>query len=283
MAGNSGTPAVERQSSQFWHGDFGQIEAFELGEDPARADDVLVMIHAAGTGAQTLLPLAEMLLRPGRSILIPNLDMYGQTRVHRGDDRPWRHVQVVGEALRRAGPDVRLIGHSFGGWACMRTLAFHGGEADRVLLIEPVALGAIQGPEDADALAVDRKAVFSLQNRLAAGDPDAVADFITVWNGTDWNLLPEKARATLRGLTSQIAGDCAETSFDTTPADAYRDIACPITLIGTEKGPVPALRILERLAPVLGADVQIVAGQNHMGPVMQPAAFVPVIRRFLGD
>lgn len=275
--------ADARPVTQIWRGDFGQIEAYQLGVDPDRTDDVVVMIHAAGTGAQTLLPLAGMLMRPGRSILIPHLDLYGETRIHRADDRPWRHVQVVHEALRRAGPMVRLIGHSVGGWACMRTLAFHDGAADRALLIEPVALGAIQGPEDADALAIDRRAVVSLQDRLAAHDPDAVADFITVWNGTDWTRLPEKARAALRALTTQIAGDCTETSFDTTPADAYRGIPCPVTLVGTERGPIPALRILERLAPVLGTDVQIVAGQNHMGPVMQPAAFLPVISRFLDD
>lgn len=268
---------------QLWRGDFGQIEAYQIGPDPAGSADVIVMIHAAGTGAQTLLPLADMIWRPGRTILVPHLDLYGNTVVDRSPARPWRHVQVVQEALRRAGPAARLVGHSVGGWASMRALAFHGAVARQVMLIEPVALGTINGPEDADALAIDRRAAISLRDRYAAGDPDAVADFISVWNGTDWNDLPEKARDALRALTPQMAGDCAEASFDATPADAYRSISCPITLVGTERGPLPALRIIERLAPVLGAHTVSVAGQGHMGPIMDPAAFKPVIADFLAD
>ena len=83
------------------------------------------------------------------------------------------------------------------------------------VVFEPVAFGALDpaDPDDVAAREIDRDATRLLQAAAAAGEPEAgLAAFIGLWNGQDWDRLPDRARAALGRLAvPQVAGEGVET------------------------------------------------------------------------
>ncbi|MEC9346742.1 MAG: alpha/beta hydrolase [Pseudomonadota bacterium] len=248
----------------------GTIDLYQVGDG---AEPVL-MLHASGTGAGSLLALAGLLASPDRTLLVPFFDGYGATRVAGATGRD-RHLAVIRDLLATLPGPPRVFGHSMGGFMAM--LAAAGGASFRSLVVvEPVALGVLaHDPADCDILAIDRRAVAAIAPRMAAGDPEgAIREFISLWNGMDWDRIPEKVRAGILALAPAILADTSAVSFDETPAAYYAAIACPVRLVGTEHGPVPAAATLRRLGEALpGAGRATVAGAGHMGPVQRPDLF----------
>src|ERR1700742_225288 len=89
----------------------GAVEMLEWGDGP----ELLVMLHAAAAGPQSLAALAALLARPGLRIVAPALNRYGAT-VMRAEDRVQAHVDVL-RATLGLHPAARrtLFGHSMGG------------------------------------------------------------------------------------------------------------------------------------------------------------------------
>lgn len=251
----------------------GTIDLYQLGDGP----ECVLMLHASGTGAGSLLALAALVAHPGRTILVPYFDRYGATRMA-GDTGLQRHLAVVRGLSATLQAPPRVFGHSMGGYIALRAAAA-GMACHSLVAIEPVALGVLaHDPEDRAILEIDRRAVSAIAPKMAAGDPEgAIRDFIGLWNGEAWDAIPDRVRAGILALAPAILADTSAVSFDETPASAYAGIACPVRLVGTGHGPVPARAVLRRLAGAMpGAERRCVAAAGHMGPVQRPDLFAPL-------
>ncbi len=253
----------------------GTIDGFHVGAEDAPR---LLMLHASGTGAASLIRLAERAAARGWCAILPNLDGYGATRFD-GPDAMTRHLAVARSMLQAADAPLPVFGHSMGGFITLR-LAVEGAPIQRLSVFEPVAIGVLrEHPEDAEKLALDTRAVSRIAPLVAAGRPEeAVRDFISLWNGDKWEDLPEKARQSIVAMAPQIDADTANVSFDTHFAAHYAGIKVPVTLVGSEHGPPPAQAILRRLGDALPHARRVtIAGAGHMGPVQVPQLFEDVL------
>ena len=91
----------------------------------------LAMLHASGTGARTLAPLAG-LLAADRRVLAVDFDGYGETRLNAPADVLERHLAAACHLFRLAGPaPFDLFGHSMGGLVAVlgdgRGVGYQGG------------------------------------------------------------------------------------------------------------------------------------------------------------
>ncbi|MDF1721003.1 MAG: alpha/beta hydrolase [Minwuia sp.] len=253
----------------------GTIDGFHVGPGDGPS---LLMLHASGTGAASLIKLAERAAARGWCAVLPNLDGYGETRVS-GPDAMTRHMAVARSVLGGMDGPVPAFGHSMGGFVTLR-LAADGVPMRRISVFEPVAIGVLrEHPEDAAKLAQDTRAVERIAPMMAAGRPeDAIRDFISLWNGDNWDDLPEKVRQSIVAMAPQINADTASVSFDTHSAAHYAAIDVPMTLAGSEHGPAPAQAILHRLGNALPHARRVtINGAGHMGPVQKPHLFEDVL------
>lgn len=252
-------------------GAFGRIEFFEFGDGPA-----IVMLHASGTGAPTLLPLARLWAGRGRRVVIPAFDGYGGTRISGEGDAIERHGIVLETMLARESEPADLFGHSMGGLVGLTAAARGNALVRTVTAVEPVAIGVLrEHPEDAAALAPDDAAVAKIAPAMAEGrHEDAVRDFISLWNGQPWDEMPERMRAAIVRSAPQIHADTSSGALKHVFADFYAAIRVPVTLIETEHGPETARAVIRRLRQALpGAHYERIAGAGHMGPIEKPALF----------
>ena len=81
-----------------YHTAYGAVEMLEWGEGP----ELLVMLHAAAAGPQSLVALAGLLARPGRRVVAPALNRYGATVMRDETDRVKAHVNVLRATLEMA-------------------------------------------------------------------------------------------------------------------------------------------------------------------------------------
>lgn len=253
----------------------GTIDGFEVGPEDAPR---LLMLHASGTGAASLIRLAELAAARGWCAILPNLAGYGATRVE-GPDAMTRHLAVARHLLTQPASPMPVFGHSMGGFVTL-LLAAEGQPMRRITVFEPVAIGVLrEQPQDAEVLALDTEAVSRIAPLMAQGKPEeAVRDFISLWNGDRWDDLPEKARQSIIAMAPQIDADTARVSFDTRFAAHYAAIRAPLRLVGSAFGPPPAARILDRLAEVLPEAERItIKGAGHMGPLQVPGRFADVL------
>lgn len=253
----------------------GRIDGFEVGAEDAPR---LLMLHASGTGAASLIRLAEFAAARGWCAILPNLSGYGATRVD-APDAMTGHLAVARHFLEQSDAPLPVFGHSMGGFVTL-LLAAEGLPIRRITVFEPVAIGVLrEHPQDAAVLKLDTEAVSRIAPLMAEGKPEeAVRDFISLWNGDRWDDLPEKARQSITAMAPQINADTARVSFDTRFAAHYAAIGVPVRLVGSEKGPPPAARILDRLAEVLPTAERVtIAGAGHMGPLQVPGRFADVL------
>ena len=252
-------------------GPFGRIQFFEVGDGPA-----LLMLHASGTGAPSLLPLASLWRDGGRRAVIPAFDGYGDTAVDHDGDAIQRHCEVARRMLERESEPIDVFGHSMGGLVAL-TLATERHPGIRsVAAVEPVAIGVLrEHPEDADALRPDDEAVAKIAPAMAGGRAeDAVREFITLWNGQPWDGMPERMRQAIVRLAPQILADTSSAALKQVFAGFYASIDVPVTLIETERGPETAKAVIRRLRAVIPhARHESIAGAGHMGPIEKPGLF----------
>ena len=70
--------------------------------------------------------------------------------------------------------------------------------------------------------------------------------------------------------------------FDPTPAAAYRGLTAPTLILAGDQSPVAERRVCEVLADVIpGAELVVLPGLGHMGPLVRPDLVNPRIAAHL--
>lgn len=251
--------------------------------DPERPP--LVMLHACGTGAASLARLGEELAgRSGEAVIALNAPGYGDSRLndgHRDADDPVAAALALAIALleRLALPACPLLGHSMGGFLALSLARQHPQRVRRLIAIEPMAFGALDRPEDAEALARDRAVAETLLAAIDRDDAEAgLAQFMGFWNQRPWNDLPERGRAMLVAMAPRIGREVRRVSFDPTPAEAYRAVTHEVLLLAGSTSPLPARQVVRRLGGVLPrCTVREIAGAGHMSALTHPEAVAAAI------
>ena len=145
-------------------------------------------------------------------------------------------------------------------------------------LAEPMIFGALDPSEDADAIATDSKSTSGLLDN----DPTGLARFISFWNGTNWDQLPDGVRAAMAGLQKQIAHEALQVSTAKIEKEQLAEIQCPVQVLSGTQTNTVAARICQRLAEQFPEWTQTaIKGAGHMLPIEQPEMVAKSILRII--
>jgi lipase len=234
-----------------YHTARGDVEMLEWGEGP----ELLVMLHAAAAGPQSLAALAALLARPGLRIVAPALNRYGATVMHDEADRVRAHVDVLRATLEVCPAERRtLFGHSMGGLiGLLEAMSFDG-----VVFYEPIVTACVQ---DQRLLEWDRAIV-------ATGD---IATFVSAWNGAPWEALPQSVRDRMIAMAPMLVADMRTVSHYPLDLDRLGTLAIPVLLLQGETSPPITHAMTARLAELLPRASRVVVPVcGHMGPMQAP-------------
>ena len=282
-------PPVRVRTLATGNGRIGYLDSGDLDRsDNSGGLPPLVMLHACGTGARPLRPLA-VALAAKRRVICPDFDGYGDTAIGTDPDNALqRHRRVLTTLLAELHLDrFDLLGHSMGGFIALTATADGDIRPRRLILAEPTLFGLLDEtvPEQAKAKALDRDVTHELVDAVAAGEPErGLSGFMRLWNDARWEALPPELRGRLVALAPQLAAEAELVCADATPARAYADIACPLLLLQGEHAPPPIaalLPVLSRTLPL--ARLQHIDGVGHMGPLTSPKRFAALIDSFLDE
>ncbi len=248
-------------------------EIITLGSGAAH----IIVVHGAGTGARSVQRFGEVMLSrtPDARITIP--DLYGAIE---GDaTNPIdAHRRTVLECTDKG--DVHLIGHSMGGFVCLK-VALSSPHVKSLTLIEPMAFGVLDPVLDRAALDEDRAVIARLLND--DGEAGTVT-FIEYWGQTTWSDMPANARARILSLGSVLRQQGRAVSFDDTPLRAYEALGVPTLLIGGTNTRAPARRIIERLSTLAAvSDVQWVVDAKHLDVISNPLPFAEIAANHIAN
>ncbi len=249
-----------------YHTAAGTVETLEWGEGP----ELLVLLHAAAAGPQSLSALAALLIRPGRRVVAPALNRYGGTVIRDETDRIRAHLDVVRSCVEIYPAERRfLFGHSMGGLIGLLS-ALDGIDFYRIALYEPIVTACLRKdvPHEAALLAWDRAIVANAD----------IAAFVTAWNGTPWEALPAAARARLTEAAPALIADMRAVSYHPCSLDRLHQVHKPVVLLQGTKSPAITHAMTTRLAALLPNATSINAERcGHLGPIQMPATVAELL------
>lgn len=256
----------------------GQIEYFSFGNP--NADDFVLIVHAAATGAQAYSKLAMSLANQGSYVLVPNLCGYGATSAISPDQIATLsfHLDIL-RAVVGSNPFERLhiVGHSMGG--LLATLLAGESSPQSLTLIEPMIFSVLDESLDAEAIITDRNIVEEFHG-LATNDnvEQGVRTSVEAWNSVEWNHMPEKLRQRLIDLAPQLLIDTEIVTLDQ-KNQKFTAPDCNVHLVETEFTLLPAKVIIMRLREIMPrADYTLMMGDGHMGPLFNHQPYVELIQ-----
>lgn len=263
----------------------GQADILTFGPDRPAAAPTLILLHACGTGAASLTRLGTAIAeQQDCRVIALNAPGYGASRLR--DGHPNGADPIAASEHLTAGlidalalSAVTLLGHSMGGFTALMLARRRPDLIARLIVIEPMAFSLLDRPEDAAARAQDRTVAEGLLAALAEDRAEeGLARFMAFWNQRPWEALPERGRQGLVAMAGQIGREVRRVSFDETPPAIYRDLTLPVLLLAGSKSPLPARRIVARLAELLPqAGMAHIADAGHMSALTHPDAVTAAV------
>lgn len=108
-------------------------------------------------------------------------------------------------------------------------------------------------------------------------------NFVDYWNGPgSWRAMPEANRQAFLQVGRKVYYEVKSLSVDRTPLEAYTNLTMPSLLVYGETTPPAARRVQQLLATALPqADLQVLPGAGHMGPLTHGPAFQKLLEAHL--
>ena len=247
--------------------------------------ELVLLLHSGGMSSRQWRRLAERL---GTSHRVVSPDFLGS-----GDNPPWppeqpfdfhADVSEIRTILDAYGPAAHLVGHSYGGLVAATIARERPAEVRSLSLYDPVAFGILHDPPDDAGLAdLDRAGnnpIF-LDDSLGGSEP-WFSVFVEFWNGPgSWAAMPAPAREAFLKVGRKVYYEVRSLMADHTPASAYAVVRAPTLLLTGERTPTAARKVIERLAAALKAQVEVVEGAGHMGPITHANAVNELVARHI--
>jgi pimeloyl-ACP methyl ester carboxylesterase len=194
-------------------------------------------------------------------------------------------VDLIAPVLEAAGPDLILVGHSYGAAVALKAALRMPRRVGALVLYEPTLFGLIdaeqQAPNSADGI---RSIIAQCGAALDRDDPEeACRCFIDYWGGAGaWKAMPEERRAAIGPSMRNVRRWGHALFCDDMSADALRNLQVPVLCLTGSETTASARGVARILASSL-PQVQMVEfeGVGHMGPVTHPGKVNRTIARFL--
>lgn len=233
------------------------------------AGDSVVLLHSHGLSGGQWRKLTPDLVAHGFRVLA--VDLTGQ-----GRSEPWPEpkpfsfsidVERVGDIVRTVQP-AYLVGHSYGGFVALHVARALPGSVRTLTLFDPVAFNVLDADEDREALAI--LAALDLSWKPEPDQRDRwLRTFVEFWGGVGaWTTLREDVRDEFRRVAWVIREGVRTLAEDQTPLAAFSDLRLPTLLMTGERSPLPARKVVDRLAKAMrDARHEVIPGAGHLGPV----------------
>jgi pimeloyl-ACP methyl ester carboxylesterase len=233
------------------------------------AGDPVVLLHSHGLSGGQWRKLTPDLVAHGFRVLA--VDFTGQ-----GRSEPWPEpepfsftidVERVGDIIRTVQP-AHLVGHSYGGLVALHVARALPGSLRTLTLFDPVAFHVLDADEDRDARAM--LAALDLSWKPGPDQRDRwLRTFVDFWGGVGaWSMLREDVRDEFRRVAWVIREGVRTLAADQAPLAAFSGLRVPSLLMTGERSPLPARRVIERLAKAMpNARREVIPGAGHLGPV----------------
>ncbi|HXV26052.1 MAG TPA: alpha/beta hydrolase [Alphaproteobacteria bacterium] len=234
----------------------------DIGSGPAA-----ILLHSSGGSRGQWRSLAEV-LHGYRRILAPDLRGYGDSGGRDQEPNLADEAAIVGVLAERAGGEVDLVGHSFGGAVALRFAVERPELVRSLTLIEPVAFHLLRTDRESREWLLAE--VQAIARAVACyRDGEGMRRFVDYWNGSGtWASLPEDRQSGLTRLAATVVGDFSATMAEAIPLETYRQIQVPALLLRGSESPAPTVRIVGLLGSTLpNARICTVAGAGHMLPL----------------
>lgn len=238
----------------------------------------VVLIHSSGLSGRQWRRLAGELTARNLRAIVPDLSGHGQSAPW-AEPTPFAFAIDVARlvAIVRALDGAHVIGHSYGGLLALHVALAAPDRVRSLTVFDPVAFGVLDPARDHDALAI--LGALDLAWGPHADDRERwLRTFVDFWGGAGaWSALRADMRAEFLRVAWVVREGVRTLMEDPTPAATFARIAMPVQLVTGERSPLPARRVVERLAEALPhARVATVPGVGHLGPLTDPAAVNPV-------
>lgn len=232
----------------------------------------VLLLHSSGMTSRQWRRLALKLEASG-PVLCPDLLGYGASGEW-PEGKPFHFAEDI-EALEAliGNQPVHLVGHSYGGLLGLKLALARPAQILSLAVYEPVAFRALDDERDADALALLEPLMRGYRPGAVGAKEAWVSEFVDWWGGAGaWGRLPPETRAGFLAGGWKCSQEAISLMEDCDRLEAYRAIRTPTLLLGGALSPLPARRVLERLAAVIPRAVyQRFEGAGHMGPLTHPA------------
>jgi len=194
-------------------------------------------------------------------------------------------VALIEPVIRRAGPRLALVGHSYGATVALIAALAHPRRVRAMALYEPTLFALLDAempaPNAADGI---RDVVADAGVALDSGNQDAAAErFIDYWTGTgSWKQTPEQRKPSIAASVRNVRRWGYALFTEPTPLAAFRSLDVPV-LYMLGKRSTPSAHGVARLLTAALPRIEVVEFENlgHMGPITHPDAVNEVIGRFL--
>lgn len=248
----------------------------------------VVMLHSGGMSGRQWRKLAELLSQDYR-VVLPDFLGSGANPAWPAQE-PFHFHQDVAEIeklLESLASPFHLIGHSYGGLVALTVARSQPDRVASLSLYDPVAFGVLYDPDDPEGTQdLDKVAANPVFLDDAQGGGEAwMQNFIDYWNGPgSWQAMPETNRQAFLQVGRKVYYEVKSLSEDRTRLGAYAGLTMPALLVYGEKTPPAARRVQQLLATVMPrADLQVLAGAGHMGPLTHGPAFAELVAAHLAS
>ena len=237
------------------------------------AGSPVLLIHSGGMSGRQWRRLAAV-LAPSYQVVVP--DLLGSGANPRWPaETPFDialDLAALIELLDSLRAPAHVVGHSYGGLLALKLACERPSSVRSLALYDPVAFGILHAHHDAPGLGdLERVAAENpiFLDDARGGNEEWFEAFVDYWNGPgSWRALPAPAQAAFLDVGRKVYLEVRSLLADRTSPAAYAKIAAPTILLGGERSPIAARRVVALLADAVPrARTHSVAGAGHMGPI----------------
>lgn len=281
---NSATVVLDGTRVAYW--------SYEPVRETSTTRTILV-IHGFRGDHHGLLRVVDQL--PEMRLIMPDLPGFGASDAFPpGGHSVSGYSGFIGDfmAALGLGPDTVLLGHSFGSIIASHFVADHPGAVTELILINPIAAPALEGPKGL----MTKAAVFyyAAAARLPSGIGNALLRNQLIVRVMSETMAKTRDKALRQFVHAQHSAyfsafadrgsllESFKASVSTTVADVAPRLTLPVLLVAGEKDEIATLPDQHKLLPLLpDGTLEVIPGVGHLIHYETPEPAAGFIRRFL--